>query len=53
MYRWRYSTYIARVDMVRIMWAVRELLRELSDDPNVQIEELFGLDPQNPDNWQV
>jgi hypothetical protein len=33
--------------MVRILWAVRQA----SSNPNVRIEELFGLDPDSPDIW--
>ena len=47
--RWRLGrTDVRRKDMVRILWAVREA----ADDAAVQIDELFDLDPENPDNWQ-
>ena len=49
MARWRLDRRdLRRKDMVRILWAVRRA----SDNSNVRIEELFDLDPENPDNWQ-
>jgi hypothetical protein len=46
--RWRMGRVdIRRKDMIRILWAVREA----SNDPNVRIEELFDLSPENPENW--
>jgi len=47
--RWRLERRdVRRKDMVRILWAVRVA----SGNPNVHIEELFDLDPDNPDNWE-
>jgi len=47
--RWRLGRAdVRRKDMVRILWAVREA----SGNPQVRIEELFNLDPQNGANWQ-
>lgn len=47
--RWRLGrAEIRRKDMVRILWAVREA----SDNPNIGIEELFNLDPENQENWR-
>ena len=47
--RWRLGRVdIRRKDMVRILWAVREL----SDDPSIRAEELFDLDPENQENWR-
>jgi hypothetical protein len=47
--RWRLGRAdIRRRDMVRILWAVREVSR----DPDVRIEDLFDLDPDNPENWR-
>ena len=49
MARWRHGrAEVRRKDMVRILWAVREV----SGDPDVRIEDLFDLDPGNPDNWR-
>lgn len=46
--RWRLGrTETRRKDMVRILWAVREA----SGNPEVRIEELFDLDPENADVW--
>jgi len=46
--RWRLGRVdIRRKDMVRILWAVREV----AQDQNISIEDLFDLDPQNPENW--
>jgi len=36
-----------RRDMVYILWAVREV----ADDPSVQMEDLFNLDANDPANW--
>jgi hypothetical protein len=33
--------------MVRILWAAREAAR----DPNVRMEDIFDLDPNNDANW--
>jgi hypothetical protein len=33
--------------MVRILWAIREI----ANDPNVRMEDLFDLDPDNPSHW--
>ena len=51
--RWRLDRGdIRRKDMVRILWAVRmAAVRMASGDPNVRIDELFDLDPENPNNW--
>jgi hypothetical protein len=47
--RWRLERRdVRRKDMVRILWAVRAV----SGNANVHMEELFDLDPDNPDNWQ-
>jgi len=49
MERWRLDKVdIRRKDMVRILWA----LRVVANDPNIHIEDLFDLDPSNPDNWR-
>jgi len=47
--RWRLDRGdIRRKDMVRVLWAVRTA----SGNPNVKMEELFDLDPDNEDNWR-
>jgi hypothetical protein len=47
--RWRLDRRdVRRKDMVRILWAVRLA----AGNPHVPIEELFDLDPDNPDNWR-
>lgn len=46
-YRWRRTGNIRRVDMVRLLWAVREA----TNDPTVRIDELFDFDPDNAVNW--
>lgn len=38
----------SRTEMVQILWAVREV----SGDPDVRLEDLFNLDPNDPDNWK-
>lgn len=49
MARWRHDRAdIRRKAMVQILWAVRAA----SGNPNVQITELFDLDPANADNWK-
>ena len=46
--RWRLAKVdIRRKDMVRILWAVRRA----ANDPDIQLGDLFDLDPNNPDNW--
>ena len=46
--RWRLGRVEPqRKDMVRILWAVREV----SANPNIEIEELFDLNPENDENW--
>jgi hypothetical protein len=46
--RWRFGRVdVRRKDMVRILWGAREV----ADDPSIQIDDLFDLDPNNPDNW--
>jgi hypothetical protein len=46
--RWRLGrTDVHRKDMVRILWAVREV----TGDQGVQIDDLFDLNPDNPANW--
>ncbi|HJQ36233.1 MAG TPA: hypothetical protein VKB93_03750 [Thermoanaerobaculia bacterium] len=46
--RWRLAKVdIRRKDMVRILWGVREA----ASDPDIQVHDLFDLDPNNPDNW--
>ena len=48
MERWRKDQVdIRRKQMVRILWAVREL----ANDENIKIEDLFDLDPANAENW--
>jgi hypothetical protein len=46
-YRWRRTGNIRRIDMVRLLWAVREA----TNDPTVKIDELFDFDPGNEANW--
>ena len=47
--RWRKGRVdIRRKDMVRILWAVREA----ANDPNVRIDDLFDLSPDNEANWR-
>jgi len=50
MYRWRRrpGEDILRTNMVRVLGAVRKLSR----NPSVRMEELFDLDPENPENWK-
>jgi hypothetical protein len=38
---------IRRKDMVRFLWGVREA----ANDETIQLEDLFDLDPNNPENW--
>jgi hypothetical protein len=46
--RWRHDRAdIRRVDMVRVLWAVREA----SGNDRVRMDELFDLDPDNEANW--
>ena len=48
MARWRLGrSDIRRKYMVRVLGAVREV----ANDPNVMMEDLFDLTPDNPDNW--
>lgn len=48
MSRWRLGrNEPRRKEMARILWAVREV----SNDPEIQIHHLFDFDPDNPDNW--
>lgn len=47
--RWRHGRVdIRRKDMVRILWAIREL----TDDQSISIEELFCLDPEDAEIWK-
>jgi hypothetical protein len=47
--RWRLGRVdIRRQEMVRILWAVREL----SLDWTIRADEVFDLDPENEENWQ-
>ena len=49
MARWRLGrTDVRRKDMVRILWAVREVSR----NQGLQINDLFDFDTENPDNWR-
>ena len=49
MARWRLDRRdVRRKDMVRILWAARFV----SNNPDIRMEELFDLDPENPDNWR-
>ena len=49
MARWRLDRRdVRRKDMVRILWAVRLV----SNNPDVCMEELFDLDPENAENWR-
>lgn len=34
--------------MVRILWAVREA----AANPNIEIQDLFDLNPENDANWR-
>lgn len=46
--RWRQGRPdIRRKDMVRILWAIREVTK----DQSIRIEELFCLDPADPEIW--
>jgi hypothetical protein len=36
-----------RKSLVRILWAVRELTR----NPEISVEDIIDLDPENPENW--
>jgi hypothetical protein len=46
--RWRQGRVdIRRKDMVRILWAIREV----TDDQSIRIEELFDLDPDDTEIW--
>ncbi|HWW61539.1 MAG TPA: hypothetical protein VN181_09240 [Thermoanaerobaculia bacterium] len=48
MARWRFGrSDIRRKKMVRILGAVRKLAK----DTDIRMEELFDLDPDNPENW--
>jgi hypothetical protein len=47
MLRWRNGKSIRREDMVRILWAVREV----AGDRSLTIDKLFNLDPDDSDNW--
>jgi hypothetical protein len=47
--RWRQGRVdIRRKDMVRILWVIREV----TADPSIRIEELFGLDPGDAEIWK-
>lgn len=47
--RWRHERVdIRRKDMVRVLWAVRAAC----GNPNVRIDELFDLNPDNDCNWR-
>lgn len=47
--RWRLGRVdIRRKEMVRILWAVREV----TYDPGIRIEELFCLDPADAEIWK-
>jgi hypothetical protein len=47
--RWRQGRVdIRRKDMVRILWAIREV----TDDQSISIGELFCLDPADAEIWQ-
>lgn len=49
MRRWRAGrSDIRRKYMVRVLGAVRTV----SGNPDVRMEELFDLDPANPENWK-
>ena len=49
MARWRLGRVdIRRTDMVRILWAVRAA----SENPQIRMDELFDLDPDNVENWR-
>ncbi len=46
--RWRLGRVdIRRKDMVRVLWAVRQI----TGDADLRIEELFDLDPEHDHNW--
>lgn len=48
MLRWRLNRVdVRRKDMVRILWAVREV----KQDQSIQMHDLFDLDPDTPENW--
>ncbi|HYH10602.1 MAG TPA: hypothetical protein VEK11_26390 [Thermoanaerobaculia bacterium] len=47
--RWRLGrTDMGRKDMVRVLWAVREV----AHDPTIGIEDLYDFDPATPDIWR-
>ncbi len=47
--RWRFGRMEPRrKTWVRLLWAIREL----ADDPGIQIADIVDLDPNNPDNWK-
>jgi hypothetical protein len=48
-FRWRSGRVdVQRKDMVRILWAVREV----SGNSEIRVEQLFDLDPASDDNWR-
>jgi hypothetical protein len=48
-FRWRSGRVdVQRKDMVRILWAVREV----SGNSDVRVDELFDLDPASDENWR-
>ena len=47
--RWRlHGVDMRRKDMVRVLWAARLL----SNDRNLQLQDLFNVDPENDEIWQ-
>lgn len=46
--RWRLGrSEPRRKNMVRLLWAVREAAR----DPDIRMEDIVDLNPDNPANW--
>jgi hypothetical protein len=37
-----------RKEMIQILWAVREA----AEDADVRLQDLFNIDPSDPENWQ-
>jgi hypothetical protein len=46
--RWRGKNNASRKAMTRILWAVREVCQ----NPDIRVDELFDFDPANPENWK-
>ena len=47
--RWRFGrAEPKRKNWVRLLWAIREL----ANDPSIQVADIVDLDPTNPENWK-